>query len=69
MTIFKSQHTSGNTLWRKIRGFFGATCDSYIDNYKGQKKRLCKKAMGHACRHSDGEIGWAYGDNWLRGEK
>ena len=67
MTIYKSGQRDPRSFFDYL--VFGLLlkepCPSYLTEYKG-KRRVCIYRRGHKNMHTDGEIKWGYGDNWLK---
>jgi len=70
MSIFKSEHTTGESRWRRLLAFFTKQkCVSYITHPVTStftQVQFCKHGDGHKGRHeSVSGLKWGYGDNWL----
>jgi hypothetical protein len=70
MSIYKEDHRGERTFIERVRGFFGARCESYVTLRRGvlatSVRFKCVLPMGHAGRHRDNtSISWTYGDNLL----
>jgi hypothetical protein len=71
MTIYKNlQRDPRGGLLERLKGFLlRRPCGSYLKHYKGQEFRPCNLRLGHAGKHTDGEIYWGYGDDFFEGRK